>query len=741
MCALPVLLYACLSLLFPFPVEEIEAVKQREMSTLILDKDGDLLRAFLGQDESRLVWTDLDQISPSLLSATIAVEDERFYHHPGVDPIAVGRAILTNLQRRRVVSGASTITMQVIRLLERRPRTLRSKMIESFRALQLERVLTKRQIIELYLNLAPYGGNLVGPEAASRSYFRKHAKDLTLGEAAILAGLVQSPSRYRPDRHPERMRLRRDHVLNRMYTCGYITRERLAVALKEPVRYIPQKPFPFEAPHLAEMVRETRGRETVLRTTIDRRIQTLAETVLRDGVNRLRAAGVSNGAVVVIENGTSAVRALVGSCDFFSVPDEGQVNGAMAPRSPGSALKPFIYALAFDRGLITPSSVLADVPAIYEGYQPVNYDHLFRGPVPAREALWASLNIPAVNLMGKVGQKKAYCLLKDVGIGTLRKDADHYGLSIALGSVDVSLLDLTNAYAALARRGEYRPYRLLETQPARPGRQVVSQEAAWLVADVLSDMSRMSGKVMSRSEKNRMRMAWKTGTSFGHRDAWTFAYTPEYTVGVWMGNFSGMPAKALVGVEAAAPVAAGIMERIYGDRAPTWYPVPKGVVTRKVCAVSGMPAKEICAAQKTDYCIQGVSADVPCTVHQLVKVDGETRQERVVESWPTALASWFRAHGQDRGAPPAVADQSHNPKIISPAPRQTYCLADAGASSQKVLLKAACAGDRLYWFVDDTLYRSCSSQDQTFWPLQPGRHKIVCADDSGRSAATVINVQ
>jgi penicillin-binding protein 1C len=537
------------------------------------------------------------------------------------------------------------------------------------------------------------------------------------------------------------MRLRRDHVLNRMYTCGYVTRDQLAVALKEPVRYTPQNPFPFESPHLAEMVRQARGRETVLRTTIDRRIQSLAETAIRDGVSRLRAAGVSNGAVVVIENGPAAVRALVGSCDFFSVADQGQVNGATSPRSPGSALKPFIYALALDQGIITPSSVLADVPAVYTGYQPVNYDRLYRGPVTAREALWASLNIPAVVLMGKVGQKKAYCLLKDAGISTLRKDADHYGLSIALGSVDVSLLDLTNAYAALARLGEYRPYRLLETQPVRPGRQVVSQEAAWLVADVLSEMGRMSGKVMSRSEKNRLRMAWKTGTSFGHRDAWTFAYTPEYTVGVWMGNFSGKPANALVGVEAAAPVAARIMERIYGNLSPTWYAVPKGIVTRKVCAVSGMPAKDICAAQRTDYCIQGVSADVPCTVHQLVKAEGEPGQEQVVESWPTALAAWFRAHGQHRGAPPAASDPGLKPKILSPAPRQTYCLADAGASSQKVLLKAACAGDRLYWFVDDTLYRSCSSQDQTFWPLQPGRHKIVCADAAGRSASTVINVQ
>jgi penicillin-binding protein 1C len=475
---LPVLSFFSLSLLFPFPVEEIAAAKRRQASTLVLDSEGHLLRPFLGEDQTWLFWVGLDEVSPHLIEATIAVEDERFYRHPGVDPIAVMRAAWTNLRSRRTVSGASTITMQVMRLLERRPRTLCNKAIESFRALQMERILSKKEILEIYFNLAPYGGNLVGPETASLSYFGKHARDLTLGEAALLAGLVQSPSRFRPDRHAERAQRRRDHVLERMQTCGCISREQLEVGLKETVALTPRIPFPFEAPHLAEMLHRRNASETVLRTTLDRRIQTLAETAVREGVDSLRHEGISNGAVVVIENETAAVRALVGSCNFFSEEDLGQINGATAARSPGSALKPFIYALAFDEGLITPKSILADVPANYTGYEPQNFDHLYRGPVTAREALCASLNMPAVGLLGRVGQKRCYSLLKELGLTTLRQDADRYGLSLALGSAEVNLLELTNAYSTLARLGESRPYRLLETQPVAPGRRVLSEGAA-----------------------------------------------------------------------------------------------------------------------------------------------------------------------------------------------------------------------------------------------------------------------
>jgi penicillin-binding protein 1C len=226
-------------------------------------------------------------------------------------------------------------------------------------------------------------------------------------------------------------------------------------------------------------------------------------------------------------------------------------------------------------------------------------------------------------------------------------------------------------------------------------------------------------------------MAWKTGTSFGHRDAWTFAYTPEYTVGVWMGNFSGRPARALVGVEAAAPVATRIMEQLYAGKTPPWYPMPDSVAARKVCALSGMPGKDICAAQTTDYYIRGVSSDLPCSVHVQAP-------EGIVEAWPVELAAWFRSHGQDREAR-AAGNPRCPPKIVSPASRQTYVLADA--SAQRVLLKAASGDDRVYWFIDDTLYRACSPSEQTFWPLRPGTHKIVCADEGGRAASVVIDVQ
>jgi penicillin-binding protein 1C len=669
---LPRLIFAILSLLFPFPQHELEAIRAAKLSTLVLDRDGAPLRAFTGKDDSWMFWTDLDHINPRLVQATIAAEDRRFYTHSGVDPLAVARASWSNLNHGRVVSGASTLTMQVIRLVENRPRTLPSKLVEGFRALQLEQLLTKRQVLEHYLNLAPYGGNAVGVEAASLRYFGKHASDLTLAEAALLAGLPQAPSRLRPDRRLALARERRDHVLRRMHACGYIPRGELAKALREPV-VVRRDPLPCDALHLAILAQQRYPDQTVLTTTLDRRIQTLSEAAIREAVDRLRPAGVSNGAVVVIENHTGAVRAMIGSCDFFSEEDDGQVNGATAPRSPGSALKPFTYALAFDDGLCTPDTILADVPANYTGYEPENYDRDYRGPVPAREALAASLNIPAVRLLGQVGQRKLYTFLKDLGLTTLTREPGHYGLALTLGSVEVTLLELTNAYATLARLGIHRAYRLLETEPVAPGRRALSEGAAYLIADVLTDTTRLSGATLWQSDAAGARMAWKTGTSFGHRDAWTIAYTPEYTVGVWLGNFSGKPSRELVGVRAAAPVAARIMDRIHAGTRRAWYVPPPSVESRRLCAVSGMPLGDHCPHAAQGLFLRGRPPDRPCSVHVEVKMtsgsDLKIQNKQPPKPLATSLICTLRSDPErGDGRPPARVEARTIPNSRFPIP-------------------------------------------------------------------------
>ncbi len=752
--------FFALSARFPYPEWKIADALGRRQSALVTDREGRLLRSFLGEDDSRLHPTEAADVSPHVIAALIAVEDERFHLHPGVDPISVARAAYGNLRRGRIVSGASTITMQVVRLVEPRPRTYRSKGIEAFRALQLERIRSKEEILTLYLNLAPFGGNLIGIEAASQAWFGRHASDLSLSDAALLAGVVQAPSRLRPDRHPDRARDRRNHVLRRMQTCGFISEEELAVALRRPVEATVHR-MPFDAPHFTRMLRRRYPARQHLRSTIDRRIQGTAETALRAQVDALRDEGVTNGAVVVIENATNSVRALVGSCDFFSVLDCGQVNGATALRSPGSALKPFAYALAFERGLATPATVLPDVPVSYAGYAPVNYDHEFHGPVTARVALTHSYNVPAVGVVNRVGLERFHALLISCGLDSLRGDPHQAGLPLVLGARSVTLLELTNAYAALARLGVAKPIRLLEDEPLHDGARVLSPGAAWLAADVLCDTGRPGGAWLWKSGRAAPRMAWKTGTSWGHRDAWTVAYTPEYTVGVWIGNFSGRPSAALIGVKAAAPVAARILDRLLDGRAPTWYERPGSVIRCEVCAVSGMPAGEHCASTQSAWMLRDALASRRrCSVHRRVAIDDATgralcplcRGERpchheVLEDWPVEVSAWLRAAQPDRPLMPphregcaAARCGPAGPHILSPAEGERYTLIP-GAAHQQLLLRAASGADRLHWFVDDALLASARPDQRIFWPLARGRHRIVCSDAAGRTAAVVIHVE
>ena len=751
---------AALRWVFPFPMELIEDARRRGNSTVVCDRRGAPLRAFLGRDDSWLIWRSIHNISPRLLQATIAVEDERFYLHPGVDPVAVARACLSNVRRCRVVSGASTITMQLMRLLRPRPRRLSAKIVESFRAIQVERLMDKREILELYLNLAPYGGNLIGVQAASLRYFGKNADDLTLAEAALLAGLPKSPSRLRPDRRPARAKLRRDHALRRMLGQGFISAAECLRALAEPINVTTAPAFPFKAPHVTQMALGLRPGLAELRTTLDPQVQGICETALRRGVARLRPE-VTNGAGVVIENRAAAVRALVGSCDFLSVDDQGQVNGATAPRSPGSTLKPVVYALAFEQGVAAPDTILADTPCGFTGYEPRNYDRSLRGPVTGRDALVESLNVPAVRLLNRVGVKVAFRAFKRLGFASLKRSADHYGLALTLGSAEVTLLELTNAYAALARLGVYRPCRLLETGSAAPAARVISEPAAWLVADILSDTGRLPEEASWKLERGR-RVAWKTGTSYGHRDAWTVAYTPEYTVGVWVGNFSGRAAGALVGLRAAAPIALDIMGRLSRCREMTWFKRPAAVETRVLCSVSGMTPGPHCKTFRRGLRIRGVSPSQACPVHTAVAIDAETgarlcplcrkgRKHRVEvrEVWPAGIAAWLRERepGRDLAPPhftgcPRALDTCVGPRILSPVAGQTYlAVQDSPAGGPKLLLKAVATAGRLFWFVDGALFASADPSQPTAWPLRRGVHKVVCSDPAGRSSSVVFKVE
>jgi len=746
--------YLIILKVYPFPYQEIKTIKY---SQTVFDKDGNLLRAFLGQEDSWLLEVGLDEINPDFVKATLAIEDKRFMKHPGIDLAAVFRAIKQNLLNKRIVSGASTISMQVMRLLSPKKRTLGNKIIETVHAIRLENLYTKEDILKLYFELASYGGNILGVKAASFRYFKKYPQDLNLSECALLAGLPQSPSRFRPDRHPERAKIRRDQVLLSMLKNGYINQTQFKTAKDQPI-IAGTFTFPFKTPHFTRQIKNEYPQENKIITTLDSNIQHLAENTLKNAVRRLRSQGVTNGAIVIIENKSGKVRALVGSNDFFSFKDSGQINGALSLRCPGSALKPFTYALGIDKGLYTPQMVLADVPVQYSGYTPLDYDKKYRGPVTLREALVDSLNIPAVEALDKIGYRSLYFFLRDIGISTINKLPENYGLSLTLGSGEVNLLELTNAYATLARGGVYEPYQLIENDNSnKTSSRVISEGAAYIISDILSDSTRLGSIGIYRNDKIHPKIAFKTGTSFGHRDAWTISYNPEYTVGVWLGNFSAKPSKALVGIEAATPIAVNIFDQLCSKKSPLWYTKPDEVGERYVCALSGEPINEFCEHSVKDLYLKNKSIANKCSFHKKIAIDIKTELslddyakqgrdyiEEVFVIWPDKLQSWIRQHNPEYLEPPeymiapkrVVNLDKNRPKIISPAHRCEYFLSRSNKFKQKLTLVAngSFDADKLYWFVNDNFFSSSEIGEKLFWTMEKGKHKITCVDKYGRSS-------
>lgn len=708
--------------MFPFPADRL---RQFPGGQVLVDNQGDPLRVTLGPGDVDCRPQYTVGQGDWIAAALVAAEDQRFYRHAGLDPLALARALRQNLTAGRRISGASTLSTQVIRLLDQRPRTAWNKVEEAFRAVQLERVLSKGEILAQYLNRAPFGGNLVGIEAASRRYFDKDAHALSLSEAALLAGLPQSPSRLRPDRHPARARARQRYVLDRMVACGFITdvQRREALAQRVAVRNVE---YPMRAPHFAEAALAQLGASEpgLRRTTLDPAWQAAAESALRRQVDRLREQGVTGGAVVVMDVSRGAVCALAGSPDYFA-PGAGQVNAALAPRSAGSTLKPFLYALALDGGLITPGRVLPDVPMNFADYRPENFDRTFRGLVPARDALVLSLNLPLVELARQMGVPRLHAAFRELGLGTLAQPSAHYGLGLAVGNAEVRLLDLANAYAALARGGTWRPPLFLAGHTA-PDRPICSPAAAWLVADALSDAERTKESTGHHGDVRLPRVAWKTGTSTGLRDAWTVAFNPDYVVAVWLGNPDGQASPALVGGPAAAPVAWELFRRRYPAGTGPWFARPAGVQQRAVCAESGCVPGPHCTTRVDDWYVAGSSSPRPCEVH---RADGRT-------GWPAEVEDFL---ARQRGEPPAAA-VAGDPVILSPAPGSCYRLLDGWASdAQAVALKAA-ALEPVYWFVNNQCLGRTGPGESLSWPLVRGRHRVVCSADSGRSAVSDICV-
>jgi penicillin-binding protein 1C len=539
-----------------------------ETSQTVVDRSGKLLRAYLtSEGRWRLPATRKD-VDPRFLQALLAYEDKRYFSHHGVDPLAMTRAAYQLVTQGHIVSGGSTISMQVARLLEpRRERSVYAKLRQTVRGLQLEWALSKDEILGLYLTLAPYGGNLEGIRAASLAYFGKEPRRLTLGEAALLVALPQSPENRRPDRHPEAARAARDRVLDRIARRGFFSADEIAHAKTEPVPDA-RKPMPLSAPHAADEAKAASA-EKVVRLTIDGRLQRRLETLARVRAEALGDA--MSAAIVVVDNATGEILARVASPGYFDAARAGQVDITRAVRSPGSALKPFIYGLGFEDGLIHPETLIEDRPIRYGDYAPENFDQTFQGTVTVRRALQQSLNVPAVAVLDAVGPSRLLARLDEAGASLELPKHATAGLALGLGGIGVRLIDLTALYMGLARQGNVAPLieRLGETPP--PTKRLMEPVAAWYVADVLRGAPPPPNALGGR-------IAFKTGTSYGYRDAWALGFDGAHTIGVWVGRPDGAPVTGLVGRTAAAPILFDAFARLTLNPKPL-PAAPKGVIT------------------------------------------------------------------------------------------------------------------------------------------------------------------
>jgi penicillin-binding protein 1C len=745
----------------------------REPSTVVVDRHGATLYEMPSGAGTRGIAIAADRLPAVLTAATLAAEDRRFFSHPGVDPVAIGRALARDLVAWRVVEGGSTITQQVAKLLEARRRRserrgLTAKLREAILALRLEHRFAKREILAMYLSLASYGNQVVGAERASQAYFGCAASMLTPAQAAFIAALPQQPSRFNPYRDPQAARARQRAVIAGMRAAGSISAAQAREALAERLA-LARPSAPFIAPHFVEMVLADAGapRPARLETTIDAGLQAQVEGILASHRRMLDAHGAANVAIVVLDNATGGWLAWEGSGDYFDATHGGAINGPLAPRQPGSALKPLTYALAFEQGE-TPATVLPDIPTHFPTaepgvlFSPRNYDGRYRGPLLARRALAGSENVPAVALASEVGVPALLRFFGRAGLTTFDRTASYYGLGITLGNAEVRLAELVAAYAAFARGGVWLAptWDLRATLRERTRVPLVSRQSAFWITDILSDPEAREF-IFGRggSLEFPFPVAAKTGTSQAYHDNWTIGYTRAVTVGVWVGNFDRKPLRNSTGVTGAAPIFHAVLlaaERavagpgsVLAD-APV-AAVPEGLERVEICGLSGMRANRSCPSRVREWLPPGGDAPL-CSWHHAT-------DEGLLVVWPPEYREWALERGllqdlrgrvvaarRDDGVAALVGDAARPARrleIVSPPAGALYSIDPTlRREFQAVALRAvADVPGGIEWRVDGERVGRASTDEPLLWPLTPGSHEITARDNRGRTARTVISVR
>jgi penicillin-binding protein 1C len=778
-----------LSAQIPIPATQLTASDIESLR--LVDRQGTLLREALSSADGRGQWIALGQISPWVISCLIHTEDRKFFFHKGVDPAAIVRAASQNVSSGRIVSGGSTISQQLIRQIYKLPRSPFGKIAEMWLALRLEKTLNKAEILEHYLNRAPFGNQTFGIAAASRLYFGKPAAHLTLAESAFLAGLPQAPSAYDPFRHLDRARARQQRVLHGMFTSGVIDSTQFNAALAESLAVVP-RPKNFLAPHACDLalsiLPSSAPVSRSVRLTIDAALQSLVEKILASNLKLLERANVTNGAALVIDNQTGEILALAGSADYFDDEHGGQVNGALALRQPGSALKPFMYGIALERGF-TPATILPDIPTHtpMEGggdFTPTNYDGKFHGPVRLRTALACSYNVPAVRVMETLGADLLLQRLQAAGFSSLIKSAQHYGLGLTLGNGEVSLLELTRGFLALANQGVVKNLRLFADEPHSPlapvaEQQIFSREIAFLLADILSDDAARApafgeGSVLDLP----FPCAVKTGTTKDFRDNWAVGFTSDYTVGVWVGNFDGSAMRQISGVSGAGPIFRDLMLTLHRNTPPRLLSLskgpnakPEGLIAHSICTVSGGLPNEFCPNQMTEYFLIGTEPAAVCDWHRIIDApaqDGfhfaslhnDKGTSQLTMLYPPMYQPWAtsegitqplllgEARGEEReaksGERTAPSDQRPASKIqiTSPDDGDIFKIDPVlRPEFQTLLLECIVEGgfNKVTWLVDGVPIAIVGPPFRARWQLKRGEHVVQVMASSKTSK--VVNTQ
>ncbi|MBL7816983.1 MAG: penicillin-binding protein 1C [Saprospiraceae bacterium] len=744
-------------------------------TSMVLEaNDGALLNARIASD-GQWRFPPTDTVPEKYIACLIEFEDQWFYYHPGVDVFALGRAVWQNIKSKGVVSGGSTITMQTIRLARKnKPRNIITKMIEATMAMRLEVTYTKREILQLYASNAPFGGNVVGLEAASWRYFGKSPKQLTWAESALLAVLPNAPAMIHVSRNREALLNKRNRLLERLILRGRLDRVTGDLAKEEP---LPEQPLPLPqaAPHLLDRAFKEQifrtGKHSRVRTTIDENLQKQVNSILQIHHNTLVSNGVHNAAAFVLDIETGNVLVYCGNSPSAGKEHGGDVDIIPSLRSTGSILKPFLYAYAQQEGDICPNSTLVDIPTEIGGYHPENFAETYDGVIPARRALARSLNIPYVRLLNQYGIEKFYHHLKKLGIHSFTKSPDHYGLTLILGGGEGSLWEITNAYASMARTAKHwyafqnkyaatdwraPNYIQNKTSNAKPKTQetpsVLTAAASWLALDAMKEVERPDGEGNWELFQSSKTVAWKTGTSFGFRDAWAVGLTPQYAVGVWVGNADGEGRPGLIGVEKAAPILFDIFNAL-----PTrseWFEQPYDDMMKiEVCRQSGYRATDLCE-KDTVWATKAAIKVKSCPYHQIIHLDKtgqvqvtsecEEPQNMVHRPWfvlPPLEEFYYRPRHPNYQPPPQyrancrTATSKINPmQLIYPkSVTKIYVPIDFDGKPSATIFRVAHrdAEAQIYWHLDNEFVSTTKTFHQI--ALQPpiGKHRLTLVDANG----------